>query len=128
MADQDAAAFCADLVRALDFPRYASTLFLPSVHRRPMLAIHAFNVEISRVRDQVSQPLPGQIRLQWWTDLLASEDHGGTEVWLAPAELRAALRALHVTLDTMQTGPAIRTYNIMMGERRRVAAALVAVP
>ena len=52
----------------------------------------------------------------------------GTEVWLAPAELRAALRALRVTLDTMQTGPAIRTYNIMMGERRRVAAALVAVP
>jgi uncharacterized protein len=52
----------------------------------------------------------------------------GTEVWLAPAELRSALRALRVTLDTMQTGPAIRTYNIMMGERRRVAAALVAVP
>jgi uncharacterized protein len=52
----------------------------------------------------------------------------GTAVWLAPAELRSALRALRVTLDTMQTGPAIRTYNIMMGERRRVAAALVAVP
>jgi uncharacterized protein len=52
----------------------------------------------------------------------------GTDVWLAPSELRSALRALHVTLDTMQTGPAIRTYNIMMGERRRVAAALVAVP
>ena len=52
----------------------------------------------------------------------------GTDVWLAPSELRSALRALRVTLDTMQTGPAIRTYNIMMGERRRVAAALVAVP
>jgi uncharacterized protein len=52
----------------------------------------------------------------------------GTDVWIAPADLRTALRALHVTLDTMQTGPAIRTYNIMMGERRRVAAALVAVP
>ena len=52
----------------------------------------------------------------------------GAEVWLAPAELRAALRAAQVTLETMQTGPAIRTYNIMMGERRRVAAALVAVP
>jgi len=52
----------------------------------------------------------------------------GTDVGLAPSELRSALRALRVTLDTMQTGPAIRTYNIMMGERRRVAAALVAVP
>jgi len=52
----------------------------------------------------------------------------GAEVWVPSPELRAALRAVHVTLDAMQTGPAIRTYNIMMGERRRVAAALIAVP
>jgi uncharacterized protein len=52
----------------------------------------------------------------------------GTGVWLAPADLRQALRAVSVVLDAMQTGPAIRTYNIMMGERRRVAAALIAVP
>jgi uncharacterized protein len=52
----------------------------------------------------------------------------GIEVWLPPRELREALRAVKVVLDTMQTGPAIRTYNIMMGERRRVAAALIAVP
>ena len=52
----------------------------------------------------------------------------GTEVWLPPRGLRDALRALRVTLDVMQTGPAIRTYNVMIGERRRVAAALIAVP
>jgi uncharacterized protein len=52
----------------------------------------------------------------------------GTDVWLAPPALRNALRRVGVVLDSMQTGPAIRTYNIMMGERRRVAAALIAVP
>jgi len=52
----------------------------------------------------------------------------GTEVWLPPSDLREALRAVRVVLDAMQTGPAIRTYNIMIGERRRVAAALIAVP
>ena len=52
----------------------------------------------------------------------------GTEVWLPPSSLREALRAVKVVLDPMQTGPAIRTYNIMIGERRRVAAALIAVP
>jgi len=51
----------------------------------------------------------------------------GAGMWLPPAELRAALRAVRVVVDAMQTGPAIRTYNIMMGERRRVAAALIAV-
>jgi uncharacterized protein len=52
----------------------------------------------------------------------------GTVVWLPPPALRNALRAVKVVLDPMLTGPAIRTYNIMMGERRRVAAALIAVP
>jgi uncharacterized protein len=52
----------------------------------------------------------------------------GTDVWVPPKDLRQALRAVHIILDPMQTGPAIRTYNIMIGERRRVAAALIAVP
>ena len=51
----------------------------------------------------------------------------GTDVWLPPPALREALRAVRVVLDAMQTGPAVRTYNIMIGERRRVAAALIAV-
>jgi len=41
----------------------------------------------------------------------------GAGMWLPPAELRAALRAVRRRVDAMQTGPAIRTYNIMMGER-----------
>jgi uncharacterized protein len=52
----------------------------------------------------------------------------GTTAWLPPSHLREALRSLDIVLDAMQTGPAIRTYNIMIGERRRVAAALIAVP
>jgi uncharacterized protein len=52
----------------------------------------------------------------------------GNDVWLPPNDLREALRRLHVGIDAMQTGAAIRTYNIMLGERRRVAAALIAVP
>jgi uncharacterized protein len=52
----------------------------------------------------------------------------GTQVWVPPRGLREELRAVRIVLDAMQTGPAIRTYNIMLGERRRVAAALIAVP
>ena len=51
----------------------------------------------------------------------------GTTVWLPPNALREAFRAVHVGIDAMLTGPALRTYNIMIGERRRVAAALIAV-
>ena len=81
------AAFCADLVRTHDFSRYASTLFLPAAQRRALLSVYAFNVEISRVREQVSQPLPGEMRLQWWTDMLDGAGHGGVEGNPVAAEL-----------------------------------------
>jgi 15-cis-phytoene synthase len=87
-----AADFCADLVRAHDFARYASTLFMPAAQRRALWALYAFNVEISRVREQVSQPLPGEIRLQWWTDMLAGAGHGGVERNPVAAELLLAIR------------------------------------
>jgi 15-cis-phytoene synthase len=90
--NKDSADFCADLVRARDFTRYASTLFVPAGQRRALLAIYAFNVEISRVREQVSQPLPGEMRLQWWTDMLAGADHGGVEGNPVAAELKLAIQ------------------------------------
>ena len=89
---RQAAEFCTELVRSHDFSRYASTLFVPADQRRALLAIYAFNVEISRVREVVSQPLPGEIRLQWWTDMLAGEGHGGVEGNPVAAELNLAIR------------------------------------
>ena len=87
-----AAAFCADLVRNHDFENYAATLFAPIHCRRALLALHAFNVEIIRVREQITQPLPGEIRLQWWTDVLAGAGHGGVEGNPVAAELLLAIR------------------------------------
>lgn len=52
----------------------------------------------------------------------------GEAVWRPSEQLRTLFRTVLVTIDAMQTGPAIRTYNVMIGERRRVAAALIAVP
>jgi 15-cis-phytoene synthase len=85
------AAFCAGLVRSHDFGRYASTLFVPPTERRGLLALYAFKVEVSRVRDVVSQALPGEIRLQWWRDMLAGPGHGGVEGNPVAAELRRAI-------------------------------------
>ena len=97
----DSAAFCADLVRSHDFVRYASTLFVPPDRRRALLALYAFNVEIWRVRDQISQPLPGEIRLQWWTDMLAGEGQGGAEGNPVAAELRRAIADFHLPVDPL---------------------------
>lgn len=97
----DAAAFCADLVRSHDFARYAATLFLPAIPRRALLAVYAFNSEISRVREQVSQPLPGEMRLQWWTDMLAGAGHGGIEGNPVAAELLLAIRDFRLPVEPL---------------------------
>jgi phytoene synthase len=100
-ADKDSAAFCAEQVRAHDFERYASTLFVDADARRALLSLYAFNVEISRVREQVSQPLPGEIRLQWWTDMLAGAGHGGVEGNPVAAELLLAIRKYGLPVEPL---------------------------
>ena len=51
----------------------------------------------------------------------------GRDPWLVPETLRARFREQKVSFDAMNTGAAVRTYNVMVAEGRRVAAALVAV-
>ncbi len=97
----DAAGLCADLVRSHDFARYAATLFMPAIPRRALLAVYAFNAEISRVREQVSQPLPGEMRLQWWTDMLAGSGHGGIEGNPVAAELLLAIRDFRLPVEPL---------------------------
>lgn len=80
-------AYCADLVRRTDFERYAATLFLPPSQRRAVLALHAFDIEIGQVRGHVSQALAGEIRLQWWSDVLAAAARGDVERSPVAAEL-----------------------------------------
>jgi 15-cis-phytoene synthase len=90
---------CAELVRAHDFTRYASTLFVPASARRALLALYAFNVEICRVHAQVSQPLPGEMRLQWWRDMLAGQGHGGVEGNPVAAELLSVMRSYRLPVE-----------------------------
>ncbi|MEX0406601.1 phytoene/squalene synthase family protein [Aquibium sp. LZ166] len=61
-----------EIVRKGDPDRYLSVLYAPEDKRTALLALYAFNVEVSRVRDAISEPLPGEIRLQWWRDMVAA--------------------------------------------------------
>lgn len=73
----DAFAHCQQLVRAADKDRFFATLFAPAKYRRALFALYAFNVEVARVRELAREPLPGEMRLQFWADLL---DKSGGEI------------------------------------------------
>ena len=62
--------YCARAVRAADHDRYLTALFAPRDARAALLALYAFNLEIARIRENVSEPLLGEVRLQFWRDVV----------------------------------------------------------
>jgi phytoene synthase len=69
-----------DTLRSHDRDRYLSTFFAPDGKRPHLVALYAFNAEVTRIRDQVSDPTIGMIRLQWWRDTIESGSGGGHPV------------------------------------------------
>jgi phytoene synthase len=72
----DVFAHAADIVRQHDRDRYLADLFAPEASRGHLFALHAFDVETARIRYAVSEPTLGEIRLQWWRDILTGKGEG----------------------------------------------------
>ena len=66
----DASSYCERLVREADKDRFLATLFAPAARRGALFSLYAFNAEIARVRDVAREPMPGEIRLQWWREVV----------------------------------------------------------
>ncbi|ESX98631.1 phytoene synthase [Mesorhizobium sp. LNJC405B00] len=62
-----------ETVRAGDHDRYVSALYAPADKRAALFSLYAFNAEIASVRDRIHEALPGEVRLQWWRDVIAAE-------------------------------------------------------
>ncbi|WP_439813926.1 squalene/phytoene synthase family protein [Zavarzinia sp. CC-PAN008] len=59
-----------------DRERWLSALFAPEPLRPRLMALYAFNLELARIPEQVSQPMLGEIRFQWWREALAEAAQG----------------------------------------------------
>lgn len=68
--------YIAEQVKLFDPDRYLTVLFAPAELREDLLALYAFNSEVARSREAVSEPILGRIRLQWWREAIA-ECYGG---------------------------------------------------
>lgn len=67
---------CLATLRDTDRDRYLACLLSPADKRNSLAALYAFNAEIARIRDSVREALPGEVRMQWWRDLLEGNAHG----------------------------------------------------
>ncbi|MCB5204763.1 phytoene/squalene synthase family protein [Neorhizobium sp. T786] len=88
-------------LRDTDRDRYLACLLSPQEKRAPLAALYAFNAEIARVRDVVREALPGEIRLQWWRDLLEGTAHGDAGGNPVAVGLLAAIDEYRLPRDTL---------------------------
>ena len=70
------AAYVVDQVRTGDRDRFLAALFAPPDRRADLFALYAFNVEIAKIPQTVSEPLVGRMRIQWWRDTLSAISEG----------------------------------------------------
>jgi len=63
-------AYCEAMVKRDDPDRWLAGIFISEACRKHVYAVYAFNLEIARVREAVSEPILGEIRYQWWRDTL----------------------------------------------------------
>ncbi|MEM7427010.1 MAG: phytoene/squalene synthase family protein [Pseudomonadota bacterium] len=78
-ATDDDIDYCTRLVRRYDLDRYLATLFAPKELRPALLGLYAFNIELGLIRENVTDPNFGEMRLQWWRDTITEIFRGNLE-------------------------------------------------
>lgn len=64
--------YLSTLVSHDDRDRFLTAQFAPMPARMDVLALYAFNVEVAKIKESVSETLVGALKLQWWRDLVAA--------------------------------------------------------
>ncbi|NOZ43547.1 MAG: squalene/phytoene synthase family protein [Alphaproteobacteria bacterium] len=65
---KDSISHCHRLINEIDHDHYLTTLYARSQKREALFALYAFGYEISTIARTVSEPMIGEIRLQWWRE------------------------------------------------------------
>jgi phytoene synthase len=101
-----ALSYCGEQVRRYDHDRFLTALFVPAARRDDLLALYAFNLELAKIRETVTEPTLGRIRLQWWRETLDGFGSGTVRAHAVAEPLAQTVRrhrlapaALHRLVD-----------------------------
>lgn len=111
-ADASAAEHVSVFLRDHDRDRWLTTLFAPAPVRSALQALYAFNAEIARVRELVSDPLPGEMRFQWWRDVLAGHGRGEVQAHPVAAALLEVIARYRLPLSAFENLIEARTFDL----------------
>ena len=90
------------LVRRSNWDRYVASLFAPDEARPHLLALYAFDAEIDRIADIVSEPQLGLIRQQWWLDTLDALEQGERPAHPVAQALASAIARHRIPVEPLR--------------------------
>lgn len=105
-------AHCEKAVREADRDRWLATLFAPASARPALFALYAFSLDVARLREVVSEALPGEVRLQWWRDALQGETRGDANHHPVSAALNDTIARFHLPREAFQALIDARTFDL----------------
>ena len=100
---QDAFSYSAELVRSTDRDRFIATLFAPVQRRAGLHALYAFSLEVARVRDLAREAMPGEIRLQWWREVLQRQREGEASASPTAVAFLSTIEAYRLPVNVLLT-------------------------
>jgi phytoene synthase len=101
MTDTSSDSFCLNALKQADPERYFTCLFVPPQHRAALAALYAFNLDIIRTRELVSEPMIGEIRLKWWRDALSGNSEGDALAHPIAGPLLKAISDYHIPVTAL---------------------------
>ncbi|KAK6350071.1 hypothetical protein TWF696_006318 [Orbilia brochopaga] len=104
----DARAYCLNLLRTHDHPSYILSAFTPPSARDAHLAIRAFNIDLARIADAVSNPTVGRMRMQFFRDAIEHTFAGH------PPQEPTALLLAKVLHDGVSARPLTKSFFIKL--------------
>jgi phytoene synthase len=104
--------YCETLVREADRDRYLAALFAPQEKRAGLTALGAFNIELARVRDHAREPMPGEIRLQWWREVVEGKRNDEAHAHPVAAALLDAIERHGLARERLQATIDARAFDL----------------
>ncbi len=100
------------IARSGDPDRTLAALFAPRESRADLFALYAFNVELARIAEQVSEPELGAIRLQWWREAISRAAKGETTGHPVADALGATLARRKLSRTRLEALIDARTFDV----------------
>lgn len=119
---QDLHNYCEQLVREEDRDLWLACLFAPAHLRGFIFAVYAFVIETGNIREKVSQPLLGEMRLRWWRDIIESDTTTEAEAPPVAAALLEAAKKFELPRDEFSALLEARIFDLYDDPMPTVAA------